>query len=322
MKGESRRQIVVPPQLDGRPLCSVLRTLAGMPWSRARQFVRTGKIWVRGERATRPERIVGAGESIEIVPSAPRPETEARLERGVVVYIDAHVVVVNKPAGVSTVPYEEGERGALDQLVAELIRRTTHRRGPPATLGVVQRLDRETTGVLVFARSFGAKKILAQQLRKHTVYRRYVAIAHGEVRGATFRTFLVKDRGDGLRGSSRRGEPGQLAVTHVEPVERLACATLVRCRLETGRTHQIRIHLAESGHPVVGEAVYVRDFTGDRIEAPRVMLHAAELGFTHPITGREMRFEAPPPADFEQTLAKLRAARSAKPAATGPRSSF
>ena len=93
--------------------------------------------------------------------------------------------------------------------------------------------------------------------------------------------------------------------THVERLGRLAGATLVACRLETGRTHQIRIHLAEQGHPLVGETVYVRDFEAAPIPAPRLMLHAAELGFEHPSDGRPMRFEAPPPPDFEETLARL-----------------
>src|SRR5262249_26741598 len=101
------------------------------------------------------------------------------------------------------------------------------------------------------------------------------------------------------------------AITHVEPLESLESATLVACRLETGRTHQIRIHLSEAGHPLVGETVYIRDYGGPRIEAPRLMLHAAELAFTHPATGEVLRLRDPPPADFEATLATLRAPRAA-----------
>ena len=123
----------------------------------------------------------------------------------------------------------------------------------------------------------------------------------------TITSQLVADRGDGLRGSAhaRDASVGQRAVTHVEPIETrtipaggTAQATLVACRLETGRTHQIRIHLAEMGHPIVGERVYMRDYRGPRIEAPRVMLHAAELGFEHPKTERHVQWEEPPPADF------------------------
>jgi 23S rRNA pseudouridine1911/1915/1917 synthase len=157
----------------------------------------------------------------------------------------------------------------------------------------------------VFARSFAAKKVLASQLRAHTMHRRYLALAHGRVEKQTFRSYLVKDRGDGLRGTSRFGREGQLAVTRVEPVRELAGATLVACQLETGRTHQIRIHLAEAGHPIVGERVYVRNYEGALIAAPRPMLHAAELGFIHPVKETPVRFESALPADFERMLKEL-----------------
>src|SRR5262249_7446653 len=123
----------------------------------------------------------------------------------------------------------------------------------------------------------------------------------------THRSYLVDDRGDGLRGSAPPGvREGQLAVTHVRPVESLHGATLIECKLETGRTHQIRIHLSEAGHPLVGERVYVRDFKSTLIPAPRLMLHAAELGFIHPDREEPMRFREEPPADFRETLARLR----------------
>ena len=108
----------------------------------------------------------------------------------------------------------------------------------------------------------------------------------------------------------------KLAVTHVERREALSGATLVACRLETGRTHQIRIHLAEAGHPIVGEEVYVRSHAGPRIQAPRPMLHAAELGFEHPTLGRPMRFHMDPPEDFQRLLERLRV--PSRPAAKGP----
>jgi 23S rRNA pseudouridine1911/1915/1917 synthase len=137
------------------------------------------------------------------------------------------------------------------------------------------------------------------------------------VHSRVLRSVLVEDRGDGLRGSARgaRGKivtrasggasDGREAVTHVERIEALRGATLLACRLETGRTHQIRIHLSEAGHPVVGEKVYVRRFSGPPIEAPRLMLHAAELGFVHPSTEREMRWEQPMPDDMREVLHRL-----------------
>jgi 23S rRNA pseudouridine1911/1915/1917 synthase len=160
--------------------------------------------------------------------------------------------------------------------------------------------------LLVFARTLAAKRHLANQMRFHTVQRRYLAIAHGSVTRQTFRSRLVADRGDGLRGSTRLPNVGVQAVTHVEPVQQLVGATLVSCRLETGRTHQIRIHLSEAGHPLVGERVYVRGFDGPVIAAPRLMLHAAVLGFIHPATGRPVCFNDPLPADMLDLIERLR----------------
>jgi 23S rRNA pseudouridine1911/1915/1917 synthase len=294
----------VPASLDGRPLDRALRELSALTWGDARALVARGKVKIAGVVTTKAERRVKAGDVLEIDPRASAPKRGPELDRSALVYFDPHVVVVEKPSGISTVPYEEGERGTLDQLVAALLPRSRGK-GPPATLGVVQRLDKETSGLIVFARSFAAKKVLASQLRAHTMHRSYLALAHGRVEKQTFRSYLVKDRGDGLRGTSRFGQQGQLAVTRVEPVRALDGATLVACKLETGRTHQIRIHLSEAGHPIVGERVYVRRYEGTLITAPRPMLHAAELGFTHPVKGDPMRFDSAPPADFAAMVEQL-----------------
>jgi len=309
------RAWVIPAELSGRPLDGVVRALAGVSWSEARRFIETGKIRVAGEIVTDAERKVRRGGRVSLDMRAPKPRTRRlrSLEGELIVYIDASVVVVRKPAGVSTVPFGDEEPSeqemTLDAMVRDVVARRDKIRGR-APLGVVQRLDKATTGLIVFARSFAAKKHLGQQLRFHTMHRRYQAIAHGDVRARTARSHLVPNRGDGLRGSVPEGRrEGQLAVTHIEPLERLRGATLVGCRLETGRTHQIRIHLAEMGHPLVGESVYIRSYRGELIPAPRLMLHAAELGFEHPESGRAMRFEEPLPADFEETLARLREPR-------------
>jgi 23S rRNA pseudouridine1911/1915/1917 synthase len=296
---------VVSAELDGRQLDGVLRELMSIPWGKARKIVETGKIAIGGKVATNTTRIVRRGERIEFSPNAPKAGRDA-LDPDVIVYVDPHLVVVRKPPYVSTVPFEKNERGTLDQMVAALLHRRSRAGGPPGSLGVVQRLDKSTSGLIVFARSWAAKQGLASQLRWHTVARRYLAIAHGSVKKATFRSNLVENRGDRLRGSTRLPDAGRTAVTHVDPVEALRGATLVSCRLETGRTHQIRIHLAESGHPLVGERVYVRDYQGELIAAPRVMLHAAGLGFEHPVTGKRLDFEDPPPPDFERVLSGLR----------------
>jgi 23S rRNA pseudouridine1911/1915/1917 synthase len=207
------------------------------------------------------------------------------------------VIVVDKPAGVSTVPFagdERPERGTLDRLVADWL---GQRR-----VFVVQRLDRDTTGPIVFARTADAARSLSGQLRRHTVTRRYWALVHGALTaGETIRSELVADRGDGRRGSllpGRRAPAAErrLAVTHVTPVARLGPLSLVECRLETGRTHQIRIHLAERGHPLVGERAYAPG--GPAGGAERILLHAFELCFDHPTRGERRRFAGLPPEDF------------------------
>jgi 23S rRNA pseudouridine1911/1915/1917 synthase len=206
---------------------------------------------------------------------------------------------------------EPGTKGTLADHTRTVLRRMGS--GVDSKLGVVHRLDRDTSGLMVFARNASAHRMLAAQFRAHDIERAYHAIAHGRVDAAHIESYLMADRGDGLRGSHghyrrAKGDPptdAKRSVTFVEPLQRLAGATLVQCRLETGRQHQIRIHLSELGHPLVGERVYNRDYTGPVIEAPRAMLHARTLGFVHPRTGNAMSFEREPPEDFLAMLASL-----------------
>ena len=174
----------------------------------------------------------------------------------------------------------------------------------------MHRLDRETSGLLVFARTVLAERHLGQQFRQHTTLRSYLAVVHGNVSAETISSRLVRDRGDGRRGSTTNSQLGKTAVTHIRPLERIGPYTLIECRLETGRTHQIRIHLAESGHPLCGEKVYNQPLHGqpkpDTSGAPRLALHAAELGFQHPVTGEMLKFEMPLPADLTEFLHRLR----------------
>jgi 23S rRNA pseudouridine1911/1915/1917 synthase len=292
-----------------------VRETWGVSWGQARSWIASGKVRVGGRVVLEPTARVEQGDKVELALAAPRPRAGA-LSDEEVVHVDSQIVVVSKAAGLSTVPFEQVDRAerreegdTLDSRVREwLERRRLVPRGARPSLGVVHRLDKETTGLIVFTRTWAAKQSLAGQFRRHTVHRRYLAIAHGDVQARTLRTVLIPDRGDGLRGSARgaTGAQGREAITHVEPVERLRGATLVACRLETGRTHQIRIHLSESGHPLLGEPVYVRDYSGPRLDAPRLMLHAAELGFVHPTTEQEVRWELPLPDDIDQVLARLR----------------
>ncbi len=271
---------------------------------------------VDGVPFTDPARRMIEGEEVEVRAGGPAPRREPAVT-DLVLHLDAEVAVVRKPAGILTVPFERDDRDTLLALARVAIRRIEAGQGK-ATLRAVQRLDKETSGLVVFARTIPAQRHLQEQLAAHTVLRRYFALVHGAAGDAVYETLFVRDRGDGLRGSwgayppgrPPRGEApaeGREAVTRVTVLERLAGATRVACELQTGRQHQIRIHLAEAGHPLVGETVYIRDWRGPVLPAPRPMLHAAVLGFTHPRTGKKLRFEEPPPDDFERVLARLRA---------------
>jgi len=301
----------VPGDLEG-PVDRAVRALFGTSWGQARTWIASGKVRVAGVVVTEATARVKVDAEIVIDEAARKPRPE-ELGDGDVVYSDAQVVVVAKPAGVSTVPYDETETDTLDARVrAWLERRKLVPRGSRPTLGVVHRIDKETTGLVVFTRTWQAKQALATQFRQHTVHRRYLAIAHGDVPSRTLRSFLVENRGDGLRGSirgmgmKRPPADAQEAITHIERLEPLEGATYIACRLETGRTHQIRIHMSESSNPLVGERVYTRGYRGTLIEAPRLMLHAVELGFAHPATGREMRWERAMPEDMKGVLARLK----------------
>ena len=178
----------------------------------------------------------------------------------------------------------------------------------PATtvpLHVVHRIDRATSGLLAFAKTKHAERMLAAQLRSHEMARTYLCVAHGDVTSRRIESWLVADRGDRLRGSTTRPDQGKRAVTHVTAERALRGATACSIRLETGKTHQIRIHLAEAGHPLVGEKVYVRDYTGPVIASSRLMLHATSLAFEHPATGARVELSSPPPDDYIAILEGL-----------------
>jgi len=246
----------------------------------------------------------------------------------VVRYADAHLVVADKPAGLTTMrhPEEAAEFGArgrrflpptLADLLPELLAGRVPGRRP--RVRAVHRLDKETSGLVVFALTPAAETHLGRQFRAHTIERRYLALVRGRPREGRIESWLVPDRGDGRRGSGTEPGVGQRAVTHVRIVEELGPYTLVECRLETGRTHQVRIHLGEAGAPLCGERLYDRPVHGaplpDGSGAGRVMLHAAVLGFEHPATGERLVWESALPADMEALLRRLR--RQVPPAPAG-----
>ncbi len=319
-KGPGERRTVTA-ELNGARADAAVRALFRLTWGEARERIDRGKIDIDGEVLLDRDARVAAGQKLDFRADAPRPRKRLARETVELVHVDIHLAVVAKPPGIATVPFEDDSRDiTLDRLVRDRLLAlpgARSRNGTPPPPGVVHRLDRMTSGLIVFARTRRAAEGLKEQFREHTTHRRYLAIAHGRVEARTLRSHLMADRGDGIRGSAERAREkrgkgvrgGKLAVTHVVPVEDLAGATLLECRLETGRTNQIRIHLAEAGHPLVGETMYLRDFPGRPIRAPRLMLHAAELGFVHPVTGKELLFKLPLPLDMQAVLCALRGER-------------
>jgi 23S rRNA pseudouridine1911/1915/1917 synthase len=292
-------------------VAALVRERTGVAWSRARKLCEEGRVLVDGVRCLDPASRVPEGAVVVVEEGAPKREA-GPLAKDAIAFHDRDVVVVDKPAGMLSVADVAGNKDTCADHVRALLRRM--RAGDDVPLGVVHRLDRDTSGLMAFTRGALAKRDLAAQFRAHDVDRVYLAIAHGDVPRQTVESDLVLDRGDGLRGSHghfrrAKGPPpreARHAITRVQPLERLRGATLVECRLETGRQHQIRIHLSELGHPLVGESVYIRDYPGARIDAPRAMLHARRLGFTHPRTGERLSWESEPPEDFTGMLATLR----------------
>jgi 23S rRNA pseudouridine1911/1915/1917 synthase len=294
-------------------VAAVVRERTGATWSRARSLCIDGRVTVDGKRWVDPAARVSPEAAVAVDERAPKLRAGA-LAASAIVFFDRDIVVVDKPAGMLSVADEPGNRDTLADSTRTLLRKLG---GGDSSLGVAHRLDRDTSGLLVFARTASAQRALAAQFRAHDIERVYHAIAHGAVAATRVETDLILDRGDGLRGSHghfRRAKgalpvEAKRSVTNITPIAPLAGATLIECRLETGRQHQIRIHLSELGHPLVGERVYIRDYRGAKIESARPMLHARALGFAHPRTGERMLFEREPPSDFATMLESLRPTR-------------
>jgi 23S rRNA pseudouridine1911/1915/1917 synthase len=334
------RSFTVARSEQGRSLADVLRARLRMSREEAVRLVQQRRVQLHGSPCLDPARRVHPGQRIEVLAPPPdgatssrrktqRGETADRSNKGprpILRHVDEHIVVVEKPAGLTTMrhAHETAEFGSrarrflpptladlLPQLIAE------HQQGKPGRVRAVHRLDKETSGLVVFARTALAERHLGQQFRAHSTERLYRALVRGKARSERIESWLIDDRGDGRRGSSSKPGEGQRAVTHVRVVEELGDYTLVECRLETGRTHQVRIHLGEAGTPLCGETVYDRPLHGapmpDGSGAPRVALHAATLGFVHPETGQQVRWESPLPADLAGVLERLRAGSDPRP---------
>lgn len=306
----------------GHTLAKVLRSRmheSQPSWADVRKLIEGRRVKVGDSVCTDSARRLAEGVVVTLLEHAAHRPRTATPDGLVIRHLDDHVVVVEKPAGINTVrhpselEWSEERRQLVPTLqdvtqwaVAKRLNRPA-RSLPP--LRIVHRLDKETSGLLCFARSPLAERALGMQFRKHTVVRRYLALVSGYLLPQTLRSFLVRDRGDGRRGSTKLPNTGKEAVTHVAVEKRLGRFTLLSCRLETGRTHQIRIHLSEAGHPVCGDKVYHRKPNGEEMPdpsgAPRLALHATELGFEHPSSGEHLHWAMPMPADMAKLIKSL-----------------
>jgi 23S rRNA pseudouridine1911/1915/1917 synthase len=315
---EETRTVTADASHDDARLDKVVKDLFDVPWSTARGWIQQGKISVNATVVTELDTAIFCGNEIQFSPAASPPGNATGFDPRCIVHMDNHLVVASKPAGVLTVPFLETDRNTFDVQIRKYLTRkrakSAKRKGAMASLMVVHRLDKLTSGLLVFPRSVEARDGLVEQFREHSVARQYLALVHGLVKSQTIRTHLMEDRGDGIRGSCessphggvRRSQKGKLAITHVEVIELLKNASLIKCILDTGRTNQIRIQLGEQGHPLIGERTYTRNYKGRKIDSKYLMLHAGVLGFTHPITGESMHFEVEPPATFQQMHQSLK----------------
>jgi 23S rRNA pseudouridine1911/1915/1917 synthase len=335
---------------SGQTVAAVLHHRLKVSWSEARKLIASGRVLVGGARCGDDTRRVSAGQRIEVqegrtpasggrkppgksrqpqvrstqgahAPRSPGDAPRSPKPQPVIYFTDPHLVVVDKPAGLTTVRHareaeEFGRRAqrflppTLADLLPRLLAEEEGRTGSLPHVTAVHRLDRDTTGLVIFARTPEAARHLGRQFRAHSSERRYLALVRGKAKPARIESHLIEDRGDGRRGSATQPGIGEHAVTHVAVVEELGDYTLVECVLETGRTHQVRIHLGEAGTPLCGERVYDRPLHGsplpDGSGAARPMLHAAVLAVDHPVTGERLRWRSPLPAEMEDLMKELR----------------
>ena len=300
----------IPRALDGERLDRVVALLTALPRARVAELVTAGDVRVGDAVVVSRSRRVSAGETVDVDLSAvtldtPLPAPDPNVAFGVV-HADEQVIVIDKPAGLVVHP---GAGNAEGTLVNGLLARFGDMAGvgDPARPGIVHRLDRGTSGLMVVARTPAAYAALVAQLRARVVERAYLALAWGSFEASAGLIDAPVGRAEVDRtrmAISARGREARTRYQVREAFSAPAPLALVECRLETGRTHQIRVHLAAIGHPVVGDARY----RGERPSVPlrRPFLHAYHLAFDHPTTGGRVEYESALPADLEEVVLALR----------------
>jgi 23S rRNA pseudouridine1911/1915/1917 synthase len=268
--------------------------------ARAQRLIEAGAVLVDGERA--PKRhLMTAGQRVTVDEPKETPAADAPEAPYAVPYADEHLLVVDKPAGVVVHPARGHRAGTLAQALAGVAAGGED----AARAGIVHRLDRDTSGLLVVARSEAAHRALRAALQARAITREYLVLVEGRppARTGTIDAPIGRDRRVRTRMSTDTDVPRE-AITHFEIERALSRTTLLRVRLETGRTHQIRAHLRAIGHDVVGDPEYG---TAERLGLERQFLHATRLAFTHPVTGEPVDVSSPLPPDLEAALERAAA---------------
>ena len=301
------RRIAVPDGLDGERLDAALARMFGLSRSKAAELIGDGLVLLDGRPASKSDRVL-AGDPLQVTLPPPRPAEPPRAVEGLtVLYEDEDILVVDKPRGVAAHPspgwtgptVTGGLLAAGYQLAAS---------GPAERQGIVHRLDANTTGVMVVAKSEPAYSALKRAFRERTVDKRYHALVQGHpdpLRGTVDAPIGRHPSGDGRFAVVSDGRP---SVTHYDTLEAFRAASLVSVGLETGRTHQIRVHMAAIRHPCVGDLLYGADpVLAARLGLTRQWLHAVSLAFAHPADGRRVEFRSDYPTDLAHALDILRA---------------
>jgi 23S rRNA pseudouridine1911/1915/1917 synthase len=302
------RLVLVPDGLDGERLDAALARMFGLSRARAAELIGAGQVLLDGQPAAKSDRVL-AGSPLSVTLPPPReavPTTEP-VPGLVVVYEDDDIVVVDKPRGVAAHP-TPGWTGptVLGGLLAA--GHTVATSGAAERQGIVHRLDANTTGLMVVAKSERAYSVLKQAFRDRVVSKTYHALVQGHpdpLRGTIDAPIGRHPSGDGRFAVVADGRP---SVTHYDTIEAFRAASLVAVGLETGRTHQIRVHMAAVRHPCCGDLLYGADpVLAAHLDLTRQWLHAVSLSFEHPADGREVTFESPYPQDLQHALDILRA---------------
>jgi len=299
---------------DGQRLDKALAEASGLSRERVKALLGDGRIVVSGKTASQASVKLPKGATFHIsVPEAIPAEAEAQDIPLAVIFEDEYLIVVDKPAGLVVHPAAGNLDGTLVNALLHHCKGQLSGIGGVARPGIVHRIDKDTSGLLVVAKTDAAHEGLARQFADHSIVRAYSAVVAGQPVPAsgTVRGAIARSSANRKKMALVEDGRGKHAVTHYRTIEALNAATLVECRLETGRTHQVRVHMSSIGHPLLGDPVYGRTPPRlrpllSRLGFQRQALHARELGFVHPVSNEIKRFESPLPADLGTLIEELR----------------